>query len=150
MDDSRPVLVGMNNPISMRPEHALYPAPEGCSGHRLWRLLHEETGATRLQYIDRFCRINLVVGQWDRRRARLGARELLPSLLGRDVVVLGQKVREAFDLPDRPTGESFHFGGARFYFLPHPSGRNLWYNSEANRQIARQLLGRLYLQETNR
>lgn len=40
MPDSacKPLIVGMNNPLSATPEHALYPWPRGCAGHRLYEM----------------------------------------------------------------------------------------------------------------
>lgn len=32
-----------------------------------------------------------------------------------------------------------------FYLVPHPSGRNLWYNEDSNRRMVAALLGRLYV-----
>src|SRR5688500_427358 len=90
----------MNNPLSTRPGHELYPAPEGCTGHRLWRMLNARTGASRQTYLECFERRNLVRGlEWDRLAARARAYEMVQELRGsgRTVVLLGQSVREAFD-----------------------------------------------------
>lgn len=142
-----PVLVGMNNPISQRPEHALYPAPAGCAGHRLWSVLHEETGCGLRAYLEAFERVNVLVGSWDRSRAREAARGLRSRLAGRTILLLGREVHRAFEAPtDVELLDCYWEGETVLYLLPHPSGRNLWYNKESNRRLVGALLGRLYRQ----
>lgn len=146
---SKPLLLGMNNPLSTDPEFDLYPYPEGSAGWRLWKLLPE--GTTRLHYLEAFDRHNLVRAQtWSPAAARAEAARLLPALDGRVVVVLGTEVRAALDLPKvEPltfTTTMFPAIGRRrrvafdWLALPHPSGRNHWYNVEANRGAAREVL----------
>lgn len=148
--DRRPLLVGMNNPISLLPEHALYPAPDGCAGARLWRLLESETGAGMRDYLRAFERVNLVTGPWDAGVARCAADDLQDSgrLRGRRVVLLGREVARAFAFGSLkypvPWLNPLVGEGTIFYPLPHPSGRNTWYNSEDNRRAAAQLLAYLY------
>jgi hypothetical protein len=162
----KPIIVGMNNPISTRPGHELYPAPEGCTGHRLWRMLNSRTGASRLQYLDTFERRNLVRAvAWDRLAARARAYEMMQELrgTGRTVVLLGQSVREAFDFALRGDGElEFQYGlppllvhpqeagGCTWRQVPHPSGRNLWYNAEENRKVVELLMEELYVEYQRR
>lgn len=139
----RPLLLGMNNPLSDDPEFDLYPYPEGCTGWRLWQLLPE--GTTRHQYLAAFDRRNLLRARaWDARAARAAAAELLPRLEGRFVVVLGTQVRAALGLlPAEPlevrvqrvSGDVFDFDLTWLAF-PHPSGRNRWFNDPANRRAA--------------
>lgn len=163
----KPILVGMNNPISTRPGHELYPAPDHCTGHRLWQMLNSRTGASRLQYLECFERRNLVRGlQWDRLAARARAYEVVQELRGsgRTVVLLGQSVREAFhyvltdlEINDYEAGSRPYqgglppllvhpqvAGGVAWRQIPHPSGRNLWYNSEENRKVVELLMEELY------
>lgn len=152
---ARPLLVGMNNSLSVEPEHALYPLPDGCTGNRLWKMLHNETGATMQQYLAAFERTNLVVGPWDKSAGRESAASMLPGLSGRTVVLLGKAVLASFagvpkvlsvgdrwDLAAR--GKPGEFEPAMFYALPHPSGRNPWYNDRENRKRAARLLAELY------
>jgi hypothetical protein len=54
---SKPLLVGEVNPYGGDPYYALYPAPDGCSGHRLCYLI---LGMRREDYLESFERINLV------------------------------------------------------------------------------------------
>lgn len=86
----RPVIVGMNNPLSVEPQYVLYPAPEGCAGWRLWRMLNEACGASRRQY--GFERVNLLTGAWSIPRARSAAPDLRCHVAGRSVVLLGEDV----------------------------------------------------------
>src|SRR5258708_2762507 len=96
----RPVLIGMNNPISSRPEYVLWPDPPGCTGWRLWKMLHDRNECTKRDYLRAFTRLNLVTGQrWDATSGRRAARLLRVELRGRVVVLLGQEVRAAFGIP---------------------------------------------------
>lgn len=147
---NRPILLGMNNPLSRRPEHALYPAPSGCTGWRLWSMLHARTGATKHEYLEVFDRRNLLSSQqWKMADARQAAEGLCgelesvrPELL--TVVVLGAEPAAALGLSPQPLILPFHRGGVLYRRLPHPSGRNLWYNDPAQRAVAELLLEELY------
>jgi hypothetical protein len=147
----KPILIGMNNPISQAPEHALYPLPEGCSGNRLWKMLNEvDPRATMWAYKTVFRRTNLVVGPFNTTAARHRAAEMMETQFGgaRSVVLLGRQVSAAFGLPgDLPPASQIPYvsaAGMDFYYLPHPSGRNLWYNQEANRRAAGEVLATLF------
>jgi hypothetical protein len=67
----------------------------------------------------------------------------MKKLEGRTVVILGAEVWRVLGLKARPPGTCTIALGARYYFLPHPSGRNLFYNDEENRRMAGTLLRRL-------
>lgn len=142
----KPLLLGMNNPHSDDPEFDLYPYPDGCAGHRLWKLCPE--GTSRRQYLDAFERRNLLrAREWAVAEARRAAEQLIPTLDGRLVLVLGTSVRSAMGLPRvHPlTEHAFAQRGVAFRWiaLPHPSGGNLWYNNPENQQRTMQLLGML-------
>lgn len=142
----RPLILGMNNPISSAPEHALFPAPEGCTWHRLWVMLHDRTQASRGAYLQAFERRNLVLGRrWSPVMAREAAGPLIEELRGsgRTVVVLGAEVRDALRLP-RLLIKPQELHGVVWRQLPHPSGRNLWFNNPENRELACLLLEELY------
>lgn len=132
------IIIGMNNPLN--PRIALYPSPVNCTGWRLWRMLHERTGADEQTYCDGFERHNLLAKRdWDRPLARARAEEFLPYLVGRRVVLLGSEVRAAFRLPPvlvTPVLDR----GVTWRQLPHPSGRCRWYNDPKNRAVAGLLL----------
>ena len=148
----RSVIVGMNNPISMRPEHALYPHPAGCAGWRLWKMLNEESGASKHEYLDAFERVNVLTGKWIKAEAHRSAVELQRAYTGRTILLLGRDVQQAFDAPKdlSPLDCYRHHASlvprftTTFYLVPHPSGRNTWYNAEGNRRMVAALLGRLY------
>lgn len=146
----KPLLLGMNNPLSDDPEFDLYPYPEGCSGWRLWKMLPE--GTSRHEYLQAFDRRNLLrAREWDLAEARTSAGALLPDLAGRLVVVLGTQVRAALRLPKAEPlsiNETQVFVGGLDHALvwlafPHPSGRNLWFNCSNNYARACATLARL-------
>lgn len=145
--DKRPVLVGMNNPLSSEPTHALFPHPAGCTGHRLYEMLKSRVpGVTRRQYLDAFDRRNVVSAKsYDKQLAREGASALYNEFFGtgRTVVLLGADTVVAFGLP-RLLLHPQENGGVTWRQIPHPSGRNLWFNSEENRTLVAMLLEDLY------
>lgn len=147
----KPVLIGMNNPLSMQPGYELFPAPEGCTGHRIYLMLKSrQPDILRQQYLNVFDRRNLVVGRsFDKKLARVRAEQLYAEFWGtkRTIVLLGEEVRRAFGHPK----ELIHpqeIGGCTWRQLPHPSGRNFWYNVTKNREMAAMLLEELYLDYT--
>ena len=121
----KPILVGESNPYGRDPEFALYPAPQGCAGHRLCCLI---LGMRRQAYMNAFDRVNLCAGKWSMREARWRAQGLLDGGIDGEspeqpIIILGSKVAAAFDLPFRP----FEQFGVDLLVLPHPSGLcRLW------------------------
>ena len=155
----RPLLVGMVNPLSSDPRHALYPHPRGSAGERLYRIFEDATGASRTEYLSAFHRVNLLPSAyaacWDSAAAHEAAVVLRLGIGGRTVVLLGDAVRRAFRVPRGEVGVAQTIALARepveptwdtatVYCLPHPSGRCLWYNDPENRVRAGELLRRLY------
>jgi hypothetical protein len=141
---SKPLLIGMNNPISSRPEYVLWPDPPNCTGWRLWKMLHDRCGATKHDYIRAFDRMNLVTGkQWSAAEGRREAQRLRPMLRGRVVVLLGQDVRSSFGVPKLLIHPQ-EVDGVVWRQLPHPSGMNLWYNDPTNVSMAGMLLAELF------
>jgi hypothetical protein len=139
----------MNNPVTRGPagadRYALWPDPPGCTGHRLFCMLRAaRPGTTEDDYADAFDRMNLVAGPWSLAHARVRVQELLPHVLGRRVVLLGVQVRAAFGHSAAPPAYPYRTSGADFFQLPHPSGRNPWYNAADNRALAGRLLADLY------
>lgn len=109
------VLVGESNPYGADPYYALYPAPNGCSGHRLCTLI---LGMHRAAYLETFERVNLCAGPWKLAEARASAEKLH----GHRMILLGAKVCAAFRTPFQP----FVVVGGNLV-LPHPSGLcRLW------------------------
>lgn len=140
----RVTLIGMNNPLHRDKDMALWPDPVGCTGWHLWKLASARTGCTRQEYVDAFCRVNLLsTRKWEPRLAEQGWRELESWVLANSdvVVLLGAAVRRAV-LRDIPAPE-IGFDGS-LALLPHPSGLNRWYNGRVNRAMAEILMEELY------
>jgi hypothetical protein len=135
----RPLLVGMTNPYVRMDKftEALYPAPEGCTGWRLWQMISEVSGISRDQYVEKFSRTNLDEPDLDEK--------VEASTV---IIPLGRVAWGHFRLPAkaRPlTG--IHRSGKKFVLVPHPSGRNLWYNDPANRRAVGEFLSALCSEE---
>lgn len=119
------LLVGELNPYGADPYFALYPAPDGCSGHRLCKLI---LGMSRAKYLEAFDRVNLCAGKWSKKDARRAQLELT----ARRYILLGSKVCGAFETPFEPfavrTWSCGVIGNFRIgLILPHPSGLcRLW------------------------
>lgn len=145
--DTRPVLLGMNNPVSSKPEHALFPYPPGCTGHRLFEMLQIRIpDLTRGQYLGAFDRRNLVPYKlFNAKMAEREAAKLEQEFWGsgRTIVLLGLDVVKAFRHP-RSLIHPQVIGGSTWRQIPHPSGRNLWYNNESNRFLVATLLEDLF------
>lgn len=138
------VLLGMNNPLRVDPEFALYPAPVNCTGWRLWKMLNARTGALKHEYLGAFERRNLVpLLTWSPRAARAHAELLKDQLRGREVIVLGAETRRALGLPELLVLPQT-IGETTWRQLPHPSGRCHWYNDPGNRAVAELLLEEMY------
>lgn len=147
---ARVLLVGEDNPQSSRPEHALFPYPQGCAGNRLQDQILQ---LPRAQYLALW-RTNLCNPTWSRRAAEGRSIHLLAHDVPWDVVVLlGRKVADVFAYM-RDDGISFFdsFGHEvrymsgpaigtsrtfRIISLPHPSGRNLIWNQPGPAATAR-------------
>jgi hypothetical protein len=142
------ILLGMCNPHSNNPAHALYPKPVNCTGHRVWKMINDRNRMmTPAQYIDEFDRRNLVQGKWSVERAQRAVPKFVRSVGGRTIVVFGKAIWPligAHFYPDPVPGEEVDVQDrtylTRWLFLPHPSGRCLWYNDEKNREFAADLI----------
>lgn len=144
---TKPILIGINNPVSSQPGHELFPYPQGCTGHRIYEMLRSRIpDVTRKQYLDRFERRNLVPHKIpDRKIARECASKIEHELFGsgRQVVLFGADVAAAFGHP-RLLLHPQVIGGTTWRQVPHPSGRNLWFNDQTNRDLVAMLLEELY------
>lgn len=143
----KPILCGMNNPVSNDPEHSLWPQPPGCAGHRLAKMLCDVSMIGRGAYIKGFDRRNLLVGRWVPTAAREAAQlfeheqteaEEKPAA----VVLLGNDVRDAFRHAPRLV-HGYRRGGVTYRQVPHPSGRNPWYNDPDHRLVVGLMLEEL-------
>ena len=143
----RIAIVGMNNPLSRLPEHALWPDPSGCTGWRLWQMTAARTGATAGDYLRAFHRYNLVVGRhWNAADARANWQILWPHLEQSfdRVVLLGNAVRQTARVPL----DNFAVSPG-FVCIPHPSGLNRWYNEQRNRELVELVMEELYWEATH-
>lgn len=137
----KPLLVGESNPYGADPRYALYPAPHGCAGERLCRLV---LGLSRREYLTRFDRVNLCAGKWSLPVARKKALELGQEY---DVIVLlGARVAHAFEIKNGPffVSTPFKIDGVlspqRRVTLPHPSGLCRAWNESGAYERARACL----------
>lgn len=130
---AKPLLVGESNPYGRDPYFALYPAPDGCSGHRLCCLI---LGMRRTEYLRVFERKNLCDGKWTMREARVAAAEL--RTWKAPLILLGAKVARAFEFD---SFEPFTVAdGGKTLVLPHPSGLCRMWNEPGAFQRARLLV----------
>lgn len=154
----KPIVVGLSNPHSDDPEWALWPQPEGSSGHRLLEIVREELPElTRHRYASALTRRNLLLhGEPEHRETLAHARGRLLGDLAHDglleegsrVVLLGAVVRDAVArrrgwLRWWPVTVD-ELGGAevRMIAVPHPSGLNRYYDrAEHRRRVAEVLAG---------
>jgi hypothetical protein len=154
----RIVILGMNNPLSNDPKFALYPAPEGCAGHRLWRMANARTGISRQSWVERTDRRNLCTGEWDKTGATIVARQLREELWDTEhaVLCMGSQVAHLMHVVEEPlmwarsaTRNVPHVDARRhFVKIPHPSGRNLWYNNPVHRVAVEILLADLLYEDS--
>ena len=142
----RPLLIGQAPGPRTDPDLPLFPLPVSSAGGRLCKFL----GMSTTQYLRTFDRVNLLrefpgrTGTDDKfpiTKARIAAQALRPLLAGREVLLMGRGVAQAFDLEipflewrEVPVRRSLpgHEHIARFGVVPHPSGRNRWHNSPEN------------------
>lgn len=154
MADPRVWIIGESNPYQADPEDglrfAMYPDPPESAGGRFCDLI---LGMHRRDYIRAFMRRNVLHERWSAPLAREAAACLSWEFAPGDVVLLlGQKVQAAF-FPERefraaaesltpgPFAASEARPDVRWVFLPHPSGRNPYWNryisySEVRRTVA--------------
>lgn len=125
--------MGECNPYGGDPHFALYPAPDGCSGHRLCCLILR---MRRLDYLREFERRNLCDGGWDARKAREAARQLVGWRA--PVVLLGAKVARAFGID--PFEPFTVLDDRKVLVLPHPSGLCRSWNDPGAFELARTLV----------
>lgn len=146
MSDTRPVIIGMNNPHSTDSRADLMPHPSGVAGWRLWRLMADVSPISRGEFCRRTDRRNLLHARdWDPIAARRESEGLWETLQDRAVVVLGQATRNVLWLEDRPPLLWSVSRGVRWCLMPHPSGLNRWYNDSVCRAAAGHRLAQLVL-----
>ena len=140
----KPVIIGeAPSPSATKPVQPLFPFPARSAGARLWRM----TGLSRPEYIEAFHRMYLlpwVCTEYSVCNDHWAAYNLISSRLldGRAVVLLGQRVWLAFGGREDVEPLIWYAGSVPAFkpacvaLVPHPSGRNLWYNDEHQRGAA--------------
>lgn len=149
----RPLLIGEAPGPNTDPRAPLFPLPSRSSGG----ILQKMTGLNRGDYLRTFDRLNLFYrhpgtwessargkDKWSQRDARIVAESLRPLLAGREVLLVGRRTAEAFGY-SRDRMDFFSWSrcedyGVVFACIPHPSGRNHYYNDPGNRERARAFL----------
>lgn len=134
------LLVGMDNPQSSDPRYALFPHPPGCAGHRLMQMIQEvEPNVTRGAY-QNIVKTNLfAVGSYVKEiapEAGLVLRRQI-AVAGWHAVLLGNNAADAVMPGLRITNPAMEWkplGTGKVTWLPHPSGRNTFYNDVRNRK----------------
>jgi hypothetical protein len=129
----KPLLVGEDNPYSADPRYALYFEPPQSAGGRLQRLI---IGCSGKEYIRDFDRVNLCPAKWSMAVARESAMRLRREREQHDVnravkpvvILLGQKVANAFNYDYRFPYSPMLAGDVYYIMLPHPSGRSRVWN----------------------
>jgi uracil-DNA glycosylase len=117
------LFVGENATSPVEPAEVLV----GPSGRRLATMLN----ITLAQFARRYARRNLSSGtHWDEQESRSGAWQATRGCTR--VVLLGSRVRRAFGFEAVSALDVATKDGKRFLMLPHPSGRNRWYNDARN------------------
>lgn len=146
--------------------YPLFPYPPRSAGARLYRMSPFNDGmcAGMAAYVCATHRLNLLPEcpdeSWPARQARAQARNLLRSglLQRRRTILCGRRVAEAFfreafssDLDYEPltwyrllatprVGQPKEECMAHVGYIPHPSGRNRWYNDPDNKRAAEEFL----------
>lgn len=138
---TRPYVLGLNNPQGHTAFHTL---PVGCAGYRMWRMVHDVSGICETDWLRGTQRNNLLADAVLPRDYRSAARRrgefLAPLLQGRTVVLVGNDVAAAMGHAYPP----FVWDPDRDWVqIPHPSGRNPFYNDPANRLAAGILLSEI-------
>src|SRR5580765_4651639 len=127
--------------------HALPPSTERGVGNQLWKMLNSRTTVTMEQYRETFDRRGLVYGTiFDPISARVKANEIVKEIQnsGRTVVLLGNNVREVFNIPPLFLHPQ-ELWGCTWRQIPVPYVHSRWYNEPENRALIELLLEELYV-----
>jgi len=153
----RTLLVGLDNPHSNDPKNALAPLPSEATGGRIVELIQQSLpDYTIKDYLREFHRINLypikmaASGKGATKADRMMAQWCLMYAMRagyENVVLFGNRVKAAFaDIaPEWPNDCDYCRVGdtISFWYVPHPSGRNRFYNDVRNRVKVGLLLSNL-------
>ncbi|QGZ14177.1 hypothetical protein PP940_gp052 [Rhizobium phage RL2RES] len=150
----RTILLGMNNPD---PNDAFSTRKPGASGVRLLGFMNEYLAKTFVKepiqiggfdFERCFDRRNVLdSSQWDLQKASENRDNILKSVEGRRVIVLGGQTANALHLGIGENLVWFNRRGTTMWCkMPHPSGLNRIYNTEA----ARIAVGKILWEEMSR
>jgi hypothetical protein len=139
------LIVGLDNPQSSDPRYALFPHPSGCAGHRLMSMMQEVSEQIRQRDYINIPKSNLFsCGRMPKKNKNgfllMAATTLTMSMEGSNqkVILLGNEVRNA--VLGKKIGESLRemtfvkLLGCQYAWIPHPSGRNQYYNDTRRRR----------------
>lgn len=111
---------------------------EGPVGRRL----ADWAGVPWEAYLELTERHNLYAsdpGPWSAEDARRHAQSVFPQLVGRRTILLGRRVADAFGIREGPF-RWIRVGPTSVAVVPHPSGRNRYWNDPAHVDLARSFL----------
>ena len=142
------LLVGVDNPLSKDPRFALEPYCAGSTGWHIVTLIGEMVpGYTPIDYLADFERVCLYpTGHARNGKGKIAADRamadwcflLAQSMQQSDIVLLGLRVRAAFDhivtLPDQDVCVA-EFDGIRIHAIPHPGARGQFYTDPLIREL---------------
>lgn len=135
----RIALVGLGPGPNTHPDYPLWPSPRTSAGGRLLAL----TGLTAREYFRAFERHNLfdhcpAAAELTPANLRAQYARLRPRVFGAALLVLlGREVHVAFGMEGRPLLKWHPRLLSEVALLPHPSGRNRWFNDAGNARAAR-------------
>lgn len=150
----RVLLVGEDFGNSPAEYHTDAGALTGASGRFLAGLCDYQGPNAMLRYMLDFERTNVVelASDWmDRAKVAASVQGILQRMRGRRTILLGQRVANAFGSPDVPAlfwttlydslpNVGLEWADARIALVPHPSGRNRWWNDASHREEAKWFL----------
>lgn len=113
---------------------------DGPSGARLARLM----GVSLQEFLDCFDRVNLFAehvpyDEWDAPRAETAAWQIMSYSRCEEIILLGRRVQRAFyrGNSDEQFFVPFTLSSRHMTVVPHPSGRNRFWNTPGNVDQAR-------------
>jgi len=114
---------------------------------RVGRKIAQLSGLTLEEYLTTYERLNLLPNpiSWyvnPRIALRLEAQIMMESLRGKTCILLGAKVAHAFNFSSQPLVWQRRFS-LRVAVVPHPSGRNRFYNDKNSAERVRAFLTEL-------
>jgi hypothetical protein len=132
--------MGMVNERSLRDSDALEPYTPNGAGERLYKIVNEHHPISKERYAAAFWFVNIIKGErWSWLEAIRQSAEARKKIERRRVVILGKQVWEALEMPPVLWFQSHE----NMTLIPHPSGRNLVYNSPEIRARAAMVMIRV-------